>query len=141
MSDNQNKNNPYLEGMNFIQNVKEETEFERILKILTIPARSGIYISRQEIRSIGLSLGVEIPIKERKFMLKDLFLYAKQFGVLKEFIELLISFTDRKINEYRELQEIYPNSKNLFDGWINRAEKLKKFLENMKNEVDIYKKL
>ncbi|RUM58315.1 MAG: hypothetical protein DSY60_02040 [Persephonella sp.] len=141
MSDNQNKNNPYLEGMNFIQNVKEETEFERILKILTIPARSGIYISRQEIRSIGLSLGVEIPVKERKFMLKDLFLYAKQFGVLKEFIELLISFTDRKINEYRELQEIYPNSKNLFDGWINRAEKLKKFLENMKNEVDIYKKL
>ena len=141
MSDNQNKNNPYLEGMNFIQNVKEETEFERILKILTIPARSGIYISRQEIRSIGLSLGVEIPVKERKFMLKDLFLYSKQFGVLKEFIELLISFTDRKINEYRELQEIYPNSKNLFDGWINRAEKLKKFLENMKNEVDIYKKL
>lgn len=141
MSDNKNKNNPYLEGMNFIQNVKEETEFERILKILTIPARSGIYISRQEIRSIGLSLGVEIPVKERKFMLKDLFLYAKQFGVLKEFIELLISFTDKKINEYRELQEIYPNSKNLFDGWINKAEKLKKFLENMKKEVDIYKKL
>ncbi len=140
MSDNQNKNNPYLEGMNFIQNVKEETEFDRILKILTIPARSGIYISRQEIRSIGLSLGVEIPVKERKFMLKDLFLYAKQFGVLKEFIELLISFTDRKINEYRELQKIYPNSKILFEGWINRAEKLKKFLENMKNEVDIYKK-
>ncbi len=141
MSDNPNKNNPYLEGMNFIQNVKEETEFERILKILTIPARSGIYISRQEIRSIGLSLGVEIPVKERKFMLKDLFLYAKQFGVLKEFIELLISFTDRKINEYRELQEIYPNSKILFEGWINRAEKLKKFLENMKKEIDIYKKL
>ncbi len=141
MSDNQNKNNPYLEGMNFIQNVKEETEFERILKILTIPARSGIYISRQEIRSIGLSLGVEIPVKERKFMLKDLFLYAKQFGVLKEFIELLISFTDKKINEYRELQDIYPNSKSLFDGWINRAEKLKRFLENMKKEIDIYKNL
>ena len=135
----ENKNNPYMEGMKFLQDVKEETEFERILKILTIPARSGIYISRQEIRNIGLALGVEIPVKERKFMLKDLFLYAKQFDALKEFIELLISFTDKKLNEYRELQEIYPSSKILFKNWINRAENLKKFLENMKKEIEIYK--
>ncbi|RUM58524.1 MAG: hypothetical protein DSY66_05400 [Persephonella sp.] len=141
MNNNNQNNNPYMEGMHFLQNVKEETEFERILKILTIPARSGIYISRKEIREIGLSMGVEIPVKERKFMLKDLFIYAKQFGTLKDFIDLLINFTDRKINEYRELQEIYPKSKLLFEGWITRAEKLKKFLEKMKFEIDIYKNM
>jgi len=139
-----NKNNKfdpaYLQNMQFLQQSKEETELERIIKILTVPARSGVYISRFDIRDFGLALGVEIPIKDRKYMIKDLFQYAKQFNQIKEFIDILINFVNTKLDEYKALQEAYPKSSELFNTWIERATALKVYLTNLKKEVDIYDK-
>jgi hypothetical protein len=139
-----NKNNnfdpAYIQNMQFLQQTKEETEFERIVKILTIPARSGIYISRFDIREMGRLLGVDIPIKDRKYMMKDLFQYAKQFNQLKEFIDILIKFIDAKLEEYKTLQENYPKASELFNVWIDKATKLKNYLNHLKKEIDIYDK-
>jgi len=122
MDKNNKKFDPaYLQNLQYLQQAKEETEFERIIKILTVPAQSGVYISRFDIRDMGRALGVEIPIKDRKYMIKDLFQYAKQFNQLKEFIDILIKFVDTKLEEYKSLQESYPKSAELFNTWINRA--------------------
>jgi hypothetical protein len=128
----------YIQNMQFLQQAKEETEFERIVKILTIPARSGVYISRFDIRDMGRVLGVDIPIKDRKYMMKDLFQYAKQFNQLKEFIDVLIKFVDNKVEEYKSLQEAYPKASELFNTWIDKATKLKNYLNHLKKEIDIY---
>jgi hypothetical protein len=142
MENNQNKkfDPAYLQNMQFIEQSKEETELERIIKILTVPARSGVYISRFDIRDFGKALGVEIPIKDRKYMIKDLFQYAKQFNQIKEFIDILIAFVNSKIEEYKALQEAYPKSAELFNTWIERATALRNYLSNLKKEVDIYDK-
>ncbi|HEV09119.1 MAG: hypothetical protein ACP5G3_05705 [Sulfurihydrogenibium sp.] len=134
--------NPFMTNEKFAQQydfLKEEGEFDRILKILTVPSKSGIYLSRFDIRKIGLTLGVQVISRERKEMLKDIFFYAKQLNKMKEFLDLLIEYTNMKIAQYRELQETFPKTKDIIQGWIDKAERLIKFIENLKKEVDIYK--
>lgn len=131
--------NPFMSNMKFLEQAKEETEFERIIKILLVPAKSGIYISRYNLRDMGRAIGVEMPIKDRKFMLKDLFIYAKQLNKMKEFLDVIINFVDYRIEQYKWLEENYPRSKAITQKWIKKANALKQFIENMKKEVDIYK--
>ncbi len=131
--------NPFMSNMKFLERAKEETEFERIIKILLVPAKSGIYISRYNLRDMGRAIGVEMPIKDRKFMLKDLFIYAKQLNKMKEFLDVIIDFVDYRIEQYKWLEENYPRSKVITQKWIKKANALKQFIENMKKEVDIYK--
>jgi Trp operon repressor len=135
------ESNHFEANMRFLEQAKDGTEFERILKILTVPSKSGIYISRYDIIELGKSLGVQIPVRERKEMLKDLFIYAKQMDNLKEFINIIISFVDHRIVQYRELQENYPRSSVLIEEWVKKAKSLRSFLENMKKEVDIYRNI
>jgi predicted RNase H-like nuclease (RuvC/YqgF family) len=129
--------NPFQTNAKF-ENVKEESEFDRILKILLVPANSGVYISRYDIRKLGMAFQVKIPVKERKEMLRDLFMYAKQMDRLKDLLDTITEFIDYRINQYKELEENYPRIEKLTEKWISKAEKVKSMLANMKKELDIY---
>ncbi len=133
--------NPFMTNMKFLQQAEEETEFQKILKILTVPSKSGIYISRYDLKKMGSLLGVDIPIKERKEMLKDLFIYAKQMNQLKQFLDIIIDFINYRISQYQEITENFPKSEKMTSNWIKKARSLIDFIENMKKEVDIYKNL
>lgn len=133
--------NPFMTNMKFLQQAEEETEFQKILKILTVPSKSGIYISRYDLKKMGTLLGVDIPIKERKEMLKDLFIYAKQMNQLKQFLDIIIDFINYRISQYQKITENFPKSEKMTSNWIKKARSLIDFIENMKKEVDIYKNL
>ncbi|WP_456463872.1 hypothetical protein [Persephonella sp.] len=133
--------NPFMTNMKFLQQAEEETEFQKILKILTVPSKSGIYISRYDLKKMGSLLGVDIPIKERKEMLKDLFIYAKQMNQLKQFLDIIIDFINYRVSQYQEITENFPKSEKMTSNWIKKARSLIDFIENMKKEVDIYKDL
>ncbi|WP_457623198.1 hypothetical protein [Persephonella sp.] len=135
------RSNPFMTNMKYLEQVKDESEFDRILKILTVPSKSGVYISRYDIAEFGKSIGVKVSFRERREMLKDLFIYAKQMDKLKGFIDVIVSFIDSRITQYRELQEKYPKSAVLMEDWIKKAGELRNFLNNLKNEVDIYKNI
>ncbi|WP_457639867.1 hypothetical protein [Persephonella sp.] len=131
--------NPFMTNMKFLQQAQDETEFQRILKILTVPAKSGVYISRYDLKKMGTLLGVDIPVKERKEMLKDLFIYAKQMNAVKEFIDIIIDFVNYRISQYQEITDSFPKTEKVMTPWVKKAQSLIQFLENMKKEVDIYK--
>ncbi|MCX7738406.1 MAG: hypothetical protein N2Z80_03190 [Hydrogenothermaceae bacterium] len=134
--------NPFMSNRKFNQTMevlKEETEFERIVKLLAVPSKSGIYISKVDIRNIGLSIGVDVPVRERKEMLKDIFYYAKQIDKLKEFLDKLIEYVNYRISQYKQIQSEFPVSAYIFDEWIEKANKLISFIQEMKTEIDIYK--
>ncbi|WP_456391881.1 hypothetical protein [Persephonella sp.] len=133
--------NPFMTNMKFLQQAQEETEFQRILKILTVPAKSGIYISRYDLKKMGTLLGVDIPVKERKEMLKDLFIYAKQMNQMKEFLDIIIDFVNYRISQYNQITDDFPRTQKITAPWIKKAQSLIQFLENMKKEVDIYKNI
>ncbi|MBK3331993.1 hypothetical protein GWK41_02790 [Persephonella atlantica] len=133
--------NPFMTNMKFLQQAQDETEFQRILKILTVPSKSGFYLSRYDLRDIGRTLGVEIPIKERKEMLKDLFIYAKQMEQMKQFLDTIIQFINHRISQYQKITDEYPKSEKFMTSWIKKAKGTIQFLENMKKETDIYKNI
>ncbi|NPA13484.1 MAG: hypothetical protein GXO45_05820 [Aquificae bacterium] len=133
--------NPFMTNMKFLQQAPEETEFQKILKILTVPSKSGVYISRYDLKKMGTLLGVDIPVRDRKEMLKDLFIYAKQMDNIKGFIDIIIDFVNYRISQYQDVIQAFPRSEKMMSQWIKKAEDLIQFLENMKKEVDIYKHL
>lgn len=134
--------NPFMSNTKFNQTMevlKEETEFDMIIKLLTVPSKSGIYISKMDIKSIGLSIGIDVPVRERKEMLKDIFYYARQIDKLKEFLDKLIEYANYRISQYKQIQSEFPLSSHILEEWIEKAGKLVSFIENMKRELDIYK--
>ncbi|RMD45464.1 MAG: hypothetical protein D6834_03560 [Aquificota bacterium] len=139
MDEKKLQSNPFMTNTKFLQEFKEETELDRILKLLTVPGRSGIYISRMDIKKIAKIVEVDIPIRERKEMLKDVFIYAKQMDKMIELLDSIINFIDYKINQYTEIEKAFPSSSVITQKWINKANKTKAVIENMKKEANILK--
>lgn len=134
--------NPFMSNTKFSQTMdflKEETEFDRIIKLLLVPAKSGIYISKMDIKKIGLDIGVDVPVRERKEMLRDIFYYAKQIEKLPDFLDKLIEYANYRISQYTQIQTDFPASAHIFDEWVEKAKNLIRFIENMKKEIEIYK--
>ena len=139
MDEKKLRENPFMTNMKFLQEFREETEFDRILKLLTVPSKSGIYISRYDIKKIGSLVGVNEPVKERREMLKDIFIYAKQMNKIKEVLDAIIEFIDYKISQYEEIESNFPKSSNITQLWIKRAKKTKGIIETMKKEYEVLK--
>jgi len=139
MDEKKLRENPFMTNMKFLQDFKEDTEFDRILKLLTVPSRSGIYISRYDIKKLATVIGVDEPIKERREMLKDIFIYAKQMNKMKELLDGLIEFIDYKISQYQEVEDNFPKSAIITQQWIKKANRTKSIIENMKREYDMLK--
>ncbi|RUM48354.1 MAG: hypothetical protein DSY47_05590 [Hydrogenothermus sp.] len=139
MDEKKLRENPFMTNMKFLQEFKEETEFDRILKLLTVPSKSGVYISRYDIKKIAQIVGVNEPVKERREMLKDIFIYAKQMNKIKEVLDAIIDFIDYKISQYEEIEDNFPKSYNITQLWIKRAKKTKNIIETMKKEYDVLK--
>ncbi|RMA93133.1 hypothetical protein [Hydrogenothermus marinus] len=131
--------NPFMTNSKFLQEFKEETELDRILKFLTVPGRSGIYISRIEIQKLAKAIGVDVPVKERREMLKDIFIYAKQMNKTIDLLNTIIDFIDYKISQYKEVEDNFPSSKVITERWIKKAEKAKAIVENMRKEAELLK--
>ncbi len=131
--------NPFQTNAKFMQ-YQEQSEFEKILGTLTTPAKSGIYMSRYDIRDLAAAIGVEVGIRDRKEMLKDIFIYAKQMDKLEDMLDYIINFINYRIKQYTEITEEFPHSKDFMENWIKRAERLKSLIENMKKELKMYPK-
>jgi len=131
--------NPFQSNAKFMQ-YQEQSEFEKILGTLTTPAKSGIYMSRYDIRDLAAAVGVEVSIRDRKEMLKDIFIYAKQMDKLEDMLDYILNFIDYRIGQYKEIIDNFPHSKDFMEGWIKKAERLKVLVENMKKELKMYPK-
>lgn len=134
--------NPFMSNTKFNQTMdllKEETEFDRIIKLLLVPSKSGVYISKMDIKKIGLSIGVDVPVRERKEMLRDIFYYAKQIDKLPEFLDKLIEYANYRMSQYNQIQSDFPISAHILEEWVEKTKNLIKFIENMKKELEIYK--
>jgi hypothetical protein len=139
MDDKKLRTNPFMTNMKYLQDFKEDTEFERILKLLTVPSKSGIYISRIDIQKLGKTFQVDIPVKERREMLKDIFYYAKQMEKTIDLLQALIDYVNYRIDQYKEIETAFPKSSKITQKWIKLAERTKTILENMKKEAEALK--
>jgi hypothetical protein len=98
---------------------------------LMSPEYSGVYLSRIDIKRVAEAIDESIPVKERKKMIKALFRHT----TTKEYLRVAFDEFNRHINGrvliYQELSEAFPSSKYIFDGYIEKTDKVKRFCDSV----------
>ena len=96
---------------------------DALTSILLAPARSGVYLSRLDIKRIAEAIDESIPIKERGKMVKALFRHTTKKQYLSDAFTEIDKHIHGRILIYKELSEAFPASNNIFDNHIAKAEK------------------
>ena len=102
--------------------------------IMLVPDRCGIYFSKKDFRSIGLSTDLSISLKQRSRMITDL---LKSIFTHKEMVKtfgIIHTLIDDRIATYTEFGAEYPSTKELFDVHTKKANTLKARLDRILSE-------
>ncbi|QFR49106.1 hypothetical protein FJR48_04950 [Sulfurimonas lithotrophica] len=103
---------------------------------LLAPAISGVYLSRLDIKRIAEAIDESIPIKERTKMVKALFRHTTKRKYLEDAFTEVNKHINGRILMYKELSESFPASKEIFDDYIQKANKTMKMFEQIINDYE-----
>jgi len=98
------------------------------------PAKSGVYISRWDIKDIALQAGDSMAIHPRKRMFEMLMKYAVSKENMTQVLDAMEKHINEKIAIYEELMENFPASKEIFEPQITKAQQTIKMLPNVLDE-------
>ncbi len=119
------------------ESVAEEEGFiEAIQKLMLPPVKSGVYFSRLDIKVIGLKIGEDVQVRERKRMLRDILRSITSKEQLSNLIDVIDETAEEKVEVYRQLIEFFPHSKEIFEDKIAKKERFVKALRNILDEFD-----
>jgi len=115
-----------------IDEVEDEGGFiATVQKYLLPPAKCGVYLSKLDIKVIGLKFDEDVQIRERKRMLRDILKAVTTKEDMQEVFGYIKEAVDEKIKAYDELVEKFPVSKELFEEKEQKADRFKKILDKI----------
>ncbi len=85
---------------------------------------SGVYITNSEIIEIGRSIGLNLPMKERSALLKQILRHAHESGETSKILESFIYLLNRRIEDYKKLAQSFPEASVLIKEWIHKADSI-----------------
>jgi len=104
---------------------------EAINAELMPPAKSGVYISRWDLKMVGDAIDASIAMDTRARMYKMLMRSVHDKETMGLLLGAFTSLIDAKTEPYREMMEAYPASRDIFRDKLDKAEKTKAFLETV----------
>ena len=104
---------------------------EAINAELMPPSKSGVYISRWDLKMVGEAINASIAMDTRARMYKMLMRSVHDKESLGLLLGAFSSLIDAKIEPYREMAQNYPASAEIFNEMIEKAERAKAFLEGV----------
>lgn len=105
---------------------------------LLAPSKSGVYLSRIDIKRVAEGIDESIPIKERDKMIKALFRHTTKRDYLTQAFNEFNKHMNGRILIYAELAEAFPSSKEIFDTQIAKVKKTQKMFDQI---VDDYEEI
>jgi len=90
---------------------------------IVAPHKSGIYISRWDIKEIAKVAGDDMAIHPRKRMFELLMKFTTTKENMQLVLDAISAHFNEKIDVYKELQEAYPASAAIFEDKIVKANK------------------
>ena len=108
----------------------------QVRKALLPPAKCGVYLSRLDIKVIGLKFGEDVQVRERKRMLRDIMRAITSKEKLELFFNIIKEEVDSKTKIYDELIEQFPISKEIFEDKKEKAQRFKEKLDKILSEVE-----
>jgi len=104
---------------------------EAINAKLMPPVKSGVYISRWDLKIVGDVINASIAMDTRDRMYKMLMRSVHNKETMKQLLDAFSSLIDVKIKSYREMMQKYPSSTIIFEDKIKKAKNVKAYF----NEV------
>jgi hypothetical protein len=105
---------------------------------LLAPAKSGVYLSRLDIKRIAEAIDESLPIKERRKMIKMMFRHTTKKAYLRQAFDEFSRHINGRILIYQDLAEAFPSSKEIFETNIAKAKKIQKMFDQI---VDDYEEI
>ncbi|WP_300364783.1 hypothetical protein [Hydrogenimonas sp.] len=106
---------------------------EAINAELMPPSKSGVYISRWDLKMVGDAIDASIAMDTRARMYKMLMRSVHDKETMGLLLGAFSSLIDAKIEPYREMMESYPSSAPIFEEKIRKAERVKAYFDDVLN--------
>jgi CDP-glycerol glycerophosphotransferase (TagB/SpsB family) len=104
---------------------------EAINAELMPPNKSGVYISRWDLKMVGDAIDASIAMDARARMFKMLMRSVHDKETMEQLLGAFSSLIDAKIEPYREMMQAYPSTREIFEEKIEKAERLKASFEKI----------
>jgi len=98
---------------------------------LLAPSKSGVYLSRIDIKRVAEGIDESIPIKERDKMLKAMFRHTTKRQFLSDAFAEFNKHMNGRVLIYTELSEEFPASKEIFEAQIAKVKKTQKMFDQI----------
>lgn len=109
--------------------------FDELAARLAAPAKSGAYLTRNELLVLARLTEGSLRYNERKRMLADLFKSAADAQGLLVLLERLAGFWTSQLARYEELAAEFPASAPFFAEWQAKARATLASLAKIRDEI------
>jgi len=95
--------------------------YEGIERHLMAVYYSGVYITNADIVHVGKSMGLDMAMKDRLALLKDLMHHAHETGTKAQMMQGFIVILQERSNTYGELAQNFPAAAPLLQNMMQKA--------------------
>ncbi len=103
------------------------------LQSLITPARSGLFLSRQDIINLGRSLALPVRFAERPFMLENLLSSAADAEKLSELFQNWLILLQKESENFNELQEKHQDLAFIWQAWREKLAASQDYLRELES--------
>ncbi|WP_353662232.1 hypothetical protein [Hydrogenimonas sp. SS33] len=104
---------------------------EAINAELMPPSKSGVYISRWDLKMVGDAIDASIAMDARARMFKMLMRSVHDRETMAQLLGAFSSLIDAKIEPYREMMEAYPSTCPIFEDKIEKAMRAQAYFDTI----------
>ncbi|MBI4819428.1 MAG: hypothetical protein HY791_24365 [Deltaproteobacteria bacterium] len=108
---------------------------DELARHLAIPAKSGIYITKNELMSLARASEASLRVNERPRMLADVLKSAQSPEELSRILDRVIGLCRLQVSHLTELTTLAPTAAPCFEPWQQRVRKTIERLEAIKEEL------
>lgn len=109
--------------------------FEALARAFMTPAKSGVYLTRNELLVLARLTEASVRINERPRMLVDILRSAQTADELIAMVERLADFTRAQLAQYEALVHEYPSSAPVWRPWLERAKRTLVLLDDTRHDI------
>jgi len=82
---------------------------------------SGVYVTNADIVKVGKLLGLDLPLKDRIALLKQLMHHAHENNMKPHMMQGFIQLLQERTKIYNDLAQNFPSTAPLIQQWIQKA--------------------
>lgn len=103
---------------------------------IVVPARSGVYLARNEIVVLARLEDGSVRLGERRRMLEDVIHSARGPEELRAVVQRLLAFVRDSLAQYRRLQDEFPAAAEWLAPWVSKATGTERVLVELAEDLE-----